>query len=49
MLHPRVLFSALGAQESQLMRWSMILIHHSGGEGGHFFLVEAAQVWQQMS
>jgi hypothetical protein len=25
-----------------------VLLHHGGGEGGHFFSVEAAQVWRQM-
>jgi hypothetical protein len=23
----------------------MILVHHGGGEGGHYFMTEAAQVW----
>jgi hypothetical protein len=48
MLHPRVLLGAPGAREPRLRRWSMILIHHGGGEGGHFFTAEAAQVWRQM-
>jgi hypothetical protein len=30
------------------MWWSQILIHHGGGKGGHFFMAEATQVWQQM-
>ena len=49
MLYPRVLLGAPGVQESRLRRWSTILIHHGGGEGGHFFMAEAAQVWRQMS
>jgi hypothetical protein len=23
-------------------------VHHGGGEGGHYFLADAAQIWQQM-
>jgi hypothetical protein len=49
MLCPRVLLGALGAPEPRLKWWSMILIHHGGGEGSHFFTAEAAQVWRQMS
>jgi hypothetical protein len=48
MLHPRVLLGAPGVREPRLMRWSWILIRHGGGEGGHFFMAEAAQVWRQM-
>jgi hypothetical protein len=25
-----------------------VLLRHGGGEGGHFFMVEATQVWWQM-
>jgi hypothetical protein len=25
------------------------LVRHGGGEGGHFFSVEAARIWRQMS
>jgi hypothetical protein len=25
-----------------------VLFHHGGGEGGHFFMAEATQVWWQM-
>jgi hypothetical protein len=32
-----------------LRRWSTILLHHGGGEGGHFFSAEVARIWQQMS
>jgi hypothetical protein len=45
MLCPRVLLGALGAREPRLRRWSMILILHGGGEGGHFFTAKATQVW----
>jgi hypothetical protein len=41
MLCPRVLLGTPGARVSRLMWWSRILICHSGGEGGHFFTVEA--------
>jgi hypothetical protein len=47
MLHPRVLLGAPGVREPQLKWWSRIMIHHSGGEGGHYFTTEAAQVWRQ--
>jgi hypothetical protein len=26
----------------------MILVHHGGGESGHYFTTEVAQVWHQM-
>jgi hypothetical protein len=26
----------------------IVLLHHGGGEGGHFFTAEATQVWGQM-
>jgi hypothetical protein len=48
MLHPRILLGAPGAREPRLRQWSTVLLHHDGGEGGHFFSTEAAQVWQQM-
>jgi hypothetical protein len=48
MLHSRVLFGTPGAQEPRMMQWLRILIRHSGGEGGQFFTVEAAQVWWKM-
>jgi hypothetical protein len=41
MLHPRILLGAPGAQEPRLRRWSTVLLHHGGGEGGHFFSAEA--------
>jgi hypothetical protein len=46
MLRPRVLLDTPGVREPRLMRSYRILIHHSGGEGGHYFTVEATQVWQ---
>jgi hypothetical protein len=49
MLRLRVLLEMPGARELRLRRWSTVLLHHGGGEGGHFFSVEAAQIWRQMS
>ena len=49
MLRPRVLLEALGVRESRLRWWSQILVRHGGGEGGHYFTVEATQIWRQMS
>jgi hypothetical protein len=48
MLRPRILLGAPRAQELQLRLWSTVLLHHGGGEGGHFFSTKAAQVWRQM-
>jgi hypothetical protein len=48
MLCPRVLLEVSGAQEPRLRRWSQILVHHGGGEGGHYFTVQVAQIWRQM-
>jgi hypothetical protein len=48
MLHPRVLLEAPGVRELRLRRWSHILVHHGGGEGGHYFTAQAAQIWRQM-
>jgi hypothetical protein len=44
MLRPWVLLEASGAREPRLRRWSQILVRHSGGEGGHYFMVQAAQI-----
>jgi hypothetical protein len=48
MLHPRVLLDAPGMRESQLRLWVKIMVHHGGGEGGHYLMVEDAHVWHQM-
>ena len=48
MLCPRVLLGVPSVREPRIMQWSRILIWHGGGEGGHFFMTEAAQVWRQM-
>jgi hypothetical protein len=49
MLHPRVLLEMPGERQPRLRRWSTVLVHHSGGEGGHYFSADAAQIWWQMS
>ena len=48
MLRPRVLLEAPGVREPCLRWWSQILVHHGGGEGGHYFTAQAAQIWRQM-
>jgi hypothetical protein len=48
MLRPRVLLEVPGARESCLRRWSSFLVRHGGGEGSHYFTVQAAQIWRQM-
>jgi hypothetical protein len=48
MLRPRVLLEVPGVREPRLRRWSQILVRHGGGEGGHYFTEEAAQIWRQM-
>jgi len=49
MLHPRVLLEAPRAHEPRLRWWSAILVHHGGGEGGNYFMVQVGQIWRQMS
>jgi hypothetical protein len=48
MLRLRVLLKMSGARELWLRWWSTVLVRHGGGEGGHFFSVEAAWIWRQM-
>jgi hypothetical protein len=48
MLRPRVLLEAPGAREPRLRQWYGVLIHHGGGEGGHYCSAQAAQIWRQM-
>jgi hypothetical protein len=45
MLHLRILLGAPGARELRLRQWSTVLLLHGGGEGGHLFSAEVAQVW----
>jgi hypothetical protein len=48
MLRLRVLLEVPGVRELCLRRWAQILVRHGGGEGGHYFTEEAAQIWRQM-
>jgi hypothetical protein len=48
MLCLRVLLEAPVAREPRLRWWSAVLVHHGGGEGGHYFMAQAAQIWRQM-
>jgi hypothetical protein len=48
MFHPRILLGALSVRELRLRRRSTILVFHGVGEGSHFCMVEASQVWRQM-
>jgi hypothetical protein len=48
MLCLRVLLEAPRVRELRLRQWSQILVHHGGGEGGHYFTAQAAQIWRQM-
>jgi hypothetical protein len=48
MLRPRVLLEMSGAREPRLRQWSTVLVHHGGGEGGHYFSADAARIWKQM-
>jgi hypothetical protein len=48
MLCPRILLEMSGTRESLLKWCSIVLLLHGGGEGGHLFSAEAAQVWRQM-
>jgi hypothetical protein len=41
MLCPRVLLEAPGAREPRLRWWSVVLVRHGGGEGGHYFTAHA--------
>jgi hypothetical protein len=43
-----ILLEMTGAREPWLRQWSTVFLCHGGGEGGHFFSAEAAQVWHQM-
>jgi hypothetical protein len=44
MLRSRVLLKVPGAREPRMRRWYAILVRHGGGEGGHYFTVQAAQI-----
>jgi hypothetical protein len=44
MLLPRVLLEMPGARELRLRQWFAVLVRHGGGEGGHYFSAQAAQI-----
>jgi hypothetical protein len=46
-LRPRVVLEVPAARHPRLRRWSEILVRGGGGEGGHYFSEEAAQIWRQ--
>jgi hypothetical protein len=46
-LRPRVVLEVPAVRHPRLRRWSEILVRHGGGEGGHYFTEQAAQIWRQ--
>jgi hypothetical protein len=46
-LRLRVVLEVPAVRHPRLRRWSEILVRHGGGEGGHYFSEEAAQIWRQ--
>jgi hypothetical protein len=46
-LRPRVVLEVPAVRHPRLRRWSEILVCHGGGEGGHYFTEQAAQIWWQ--
>jgi hypothetical protein len=46
-LRPRVVLEIPAVRHPRLRRWSEILVRGGGGEGGHYFSEEAAQIWRQ--
>ena len=46
-LRPRVVLEVPAVREPRMRWWSQILVHHGGGEGGHYFTEEATQIWRQ--
>jgi hypothetical protein len=46
-LRPRVVLEVPEVRHPRLRRWSDILARHGGGEGGHYFTEQVAQIWQQ--
>jgi hypothetical protein len=46
-LRPRVVLEVPDMRHPRLRRWSEILVRHGGGEGGHYFTEQAAQIWRQ--
>jgi hypothetical protein len=48
MLCLRVILEMPGAREPCLRWWTSVLVRHAGGEGGHYFSTQVAQIWRQM-
>jgi hypothetical protein len=46
-LRPRVVLEIPAVQHPRLRWWSEILVRGGGGEGGHYFSEEVAQIWRQ--
>jgi hypothetical protein len=46
-LRPRVVLEVPAVRHPRLRRWAEILVRGGGGEGGHYFSEEAAQIWRQ--
>jgi hypothetical protein len=46
-LRPRVVLEVPEVRHPRLRRWSEILARHGGGEGGHYFTEQVAQIWRQ--
>jgi hypothetical protein len=46
-LRPRVVMEVPEVRHPRLRRWSEILARHGGGEGGHYFMEQVAQIWRQ--
>jgi hypothetical protein len=46
-LRPRVVLEVPEMRLPHLRRWSEILARHGGGEAGHYFTEQAAQIWRQ--
>jgi hypothetical protein len=46
-LRPRVVLEIPAVRHLRLRQWSEILVRGGGGEGGHYFSEEAAQIWRQ--
>jgi hypothetical protein len=46
-LRPRVVLEVPEVRHPRLRRWSEILVRHGGGEAGHYFTEQVAQIWRQ--
>jgi hypothetical protein len=46
-LRPRVVLEVPDMRHPRLRRWSEILARHGGGEAGHYFTEQVAQIWRK--